>query len=1392
MFSPHPQPRLSLAWLSALFLAVFANSACAQVVINEIYYDPPNNTTPTEFLELFNAGASAVDLSGWKMDAGVSFVFPSGSTIAAGGYLVLAQDAAAFQTAFGFAPFGVFTGKLSNSGEQVRLRNAANATVDEVTYGEGFPWPTAVRGLGSSMELINPALDNSRAGSWRASGQPVQTSEQVFVPRVSTTWHYRKGTSEASDPATAWRALSFVEDSSWLTGQTSVGFGDDDDNTILTDMQNSYSSVYLRRVFTVPAGEIPPSLKLRVRVDDGCVVWINGIEVARLHVPTGTLNYNSFATDHEAGAATFEEVTISNAASVLVEGDNVIAIHALNSTLGGDDFSIDAELVASEVGANTAPTPGAINSAFSSTAPPAIDNVAHSPVSPAGGQAVTVTARVLGASGGSVSSVSLLYQPVSPGSYIRKSDAAYTTNWTSLAMYDDGTNGDALAGDSIYTAVIPASVQTHRQLVRYRISATDSGGNTIRVPYADDAQPNFAYFVSNGLSAWSGAFNPGTTGTQAFSTAFMQTLQCYQLIANITDVRNSQYTSSYDGVRMWGTLVFNGKVYDHIQYHNRGEFSTYACGKNKWRVRFNTARDFEPLDDWGRPYPEKWDTLFLNTAAAPWAAVHRGMCGVEEAVSLRFEELAGVPTPRSHFIQWRVINNASETPSGTQFSGGNPTTTTGGDLWGVYHAIEPVDGSFLDARGLPDGNVYKIESSAGDKKHQGATQPVDNSDSIAFRAASSTTQTEAWWRANMDIPAYCSFQASNRAVGNVDLREGWNHCFYHNPDGHWVPVPWDLDMMFMPKTQQTGVILQKNCVNIAAIGIEYKNRCRELLDLMLAESGTSAGQIGQLIDEYAQMMNPTGQALTWADLDAAMWNKNPRTTYTPSQYNTNHYGNFFKTPYTDTRIGGNWVRTLATSDHEGFMKYLLDYATNTFPTGSTWTVNNGNQLGYGYKYVEADAADALVPNRPAATYTGPAAYPLNDLRFTSGTYSSPPSATFSAIQWRIAEISAPGIPLFDATQPRIYELTDVWRSAEIPSVSGETRIPGGSLKVGHTYRVRLRHKDATGRWSRWSTATQFVVGSAVVEPYQAALVITKLMYNPAGTTTAESNAGYTAQDFEFIELKNIGTETLDLSAVSFTAGVTFSFPAGTTLAPGATILVVKNVDAFNLRYGTGKPVAGSYSGNLDNGGETLTLSLGGSSVIRSFAYSDGSHPASGQSTDPWPTYADGGGYALVLNNPQNLPDPSVATNWRLSALPGGSPGMDDTITYAAWLLGNPGAGPASADSDYDGILNLMEYATGTNPLQPTVTTVAASGGVANLTVSGSTAPYLSYSFRRQIASTDITCHVEFSPDLGTWSEDGVRVSSIPNGDGTATELWRSAQPVGTSLERFVRLRVTQP
>ncbi len=1375
----------SLRWLLPVLAVPIARAQVPAAIINEIDYAPTDSTNPAEFIELHNPGDSALDLSGWKFDSGIDYVFPAGTALPAHGYLVISGQPAAFAARWGFTPLGPWAGKLSNDGERVRLRDAADAVADSVTYGAGFPWPTAARGEGSSMELINPALDNDLGGSWRSSGQPAGAGvAQVYVPINDVAWHYRKGTSEASAPTSAWRAPGFTEDATWFVGQTSVGFGDNDDNTIISDMAGAYTSLFLRRTFTIAPGAKPAALKLRARVDDGCIVWINGQEVARLHVPAALVPaYNSLADNHEADVVAFEEVTLAGAAAYLVEGDNVVAVQAFNSSVGSTDFTIDVSLEESLAGAATAPTPGAANSCAASNAPPAIRQVGHSPLQPAGGEAVTITAKITDPDG--VASVSCAYQIVAPGAYVRKTDAFYATAWTSLPMYDDGTHGDAAAADGIYAALVPASVQTHRRLIRYRILATDTTARSITVPYADDGSPNFAYFVYDGVPAWSGAFKPGITAPVVYSPGLQASLPTYHLIANATDVTNSQYNSSYNGQRFLGTLVYNGVVHDHIQFNNRGEASTYVSGKNKWRFHFNTARDLDARDNWGRPYAETWDELNLNACASPWAAVHRGMAGVEEAVSLRLYELLGMASSKTHYLHFRVIDDASETGA-TQFQGGDPAGVNGGDLWGLYLAVEHPDGSFLDERGLADGNIYKIESSTGDQKHHGDGQPSDGSDWNAFLAASKATQTETWWRANLNLDAYYNFHAGNRIVGNIDLRQGFNHCFYHAPDGRWVVLPWDLDMMFIPKTHWSGLIDQNNCLSLPALQLEFKNRARELLDLLCADPGAAGGQIGQLIDEYAQMVKPAGASPSWADLDAAMWNMNPRTT-SNSNAQTNHRGNFHVTPYFDSRIGGTWTRTLATADFAGSMKYLVDYATDTFPSGSTWTVNNGDQRGYGYRYLAAEAADATVPQRPTVTYLGASGHPINDLRFDCSGYVG--TNAFAAIQWRVGELSAPGIPLHDPSKPRIYEVTDVWRSELRTGNTKDTiTLPSSALQVGHTYRVRVRHLDATGRWSRWSEAVQFVPAAARVPITATDIAISEIMYNPPALSAAETGAGYTdKQLFEYIELLNISGRPLDLEGLAFTTGIAYTFPAILTLPVGERVLVAKNATALAARYGStgllSGRVAGEYSGSLDNSGERVVLSFDGQAVL-DFSYSDGSHPVG---SDPWPATPDGNGPSLVLINPASAPNHALPASWRASLASAGTPGGPDPINYAEWAARHPGLGAAGDDPDGDGRNNLAEYAFGTLPLvadhappqQAALETLVVGGAPAE--------PYFVFSCTRTAESGDLAFTPEFSTDLQTWSPGGVLLESTPNGNGTVTERWRSDQPAGAQTRLFARL-----
>jgi len=179
------------------------------------------------------------------------------------------------------------------------------------------------------------------------------------------------------------------------------------------------------------------------------------------------------------------------------------------------------------------------------------------------------------------------------------------------------------------------------------------------------------------------------------------------------------------------------------------------------------------------------------------------------------------------------------------------------------------------------------------------------------------------------------------------------------------------------------------------------------------------------------------------------------------------------------------------------------------------------------------------------------------------------------------------------------------------------------------------------RGSTWSALNEaaFAVG-----PVADNLRITEIMYHPqeAGQPD-EPNA-------EFIELKNIGTETLNLNLVSFTNGIDFTFP-NLELAADEYILIVKDLNAFTARYGIDFNIAGQYSGSLDNRGERIELIDAAGGSIHDFQYENG-----------WYDITDGLGFSLTVKDPTGT-DPDgwdSKSGWRPSAGIDGSPGWDDT------------------------------------------------------------------------------------------------------------------------------------
>ncbi len=419
-------------------VATTLRSVQTNIVINEIMFDPPPSAAAGEYLELFNRGADDVNLAGWELRGGVRFTFSRGANIPAGGFIVVARDTNQLRTVHGGIPLaGNFAGKLDNAGELVRLVDSFGHLADEVDFKTGGDWPELARGGGSSLELVNPWLDNARASAWRDSDEPGRSEWQTFA--CTNTYLELNPFGEPSD---------FRELHLHLAGDGHVA---------------------LRNLALLHGGTNLLAAAARVSTNGtGTGGWLC----------QGT-HWASYATNGEFhlvadGRGDDRENRVemdvpgmrANNTYVLkfdarwVSGSPRLIAQTWDHSLGGS-FLVK---MPGNLG-----TPGRANSRFAPTPPPQVDTLTHHPAVPRSTDSIKVSAQILSAT--PLAAVKLWHRAD------RADDGAL---WQSQSM--------RATGDGTYAAELSAR-QTNGQIVQFYVEAVAENGHATVLPRGGATRP---------------------------------------------------------------------------------------------------------------------------------------------------------------------------------------------------------------------------------------------------------------------------------------------------------------------------------------------------------------------------------------------------------------------------------------------------------------------------------------------------------------------------------------------------------------------------------------------------------------------------------------------------------------------------------------------------------------------------------------------------------------------------------------------------------------------------------------------------------------------------------------------------------------------------------------
>jgi len=412
------------------------------IVINEIMFDPPSKHTSGEFIELTNRGAAPVNLGGWRFNRGVDYDFPANTMIAPGEFIVVASDPAWITATYGggVRVFGPWQGRLANRGDYLRLEDAKQNFADGVDYKSGGQWPEE-SGAGSSLELLHPDMDNSQPSAWRASDESAKAG---FATYTLTGLYRQLRGAPTVENAYEELLVSLVSD-----GHIAIR------NMHLSKSTAPAVNLLPPGTPTTHNGTGSPGFHAKGthRLSD----TIGG--VFHLISKGGGDTKGNLAEADITGIAPNDTLTLTFEAR-WISGLPLLVTQTWDRSFG----KVWRLPVPNDLG-----TPGAANSRLRPAAAPTVDSIRHTPAVPNSSQPVVVTARITSA--GPLASVSLRE---------RVDTVAGTGAYSTIPMNDSGTGGDAVAGDGLWSATVPA--RGDGTITQFFAEATAANGQANECP----------------------------------------------------------------------------------------------------------------------------------------------------------------------------------------------------------------------------------------------------------------------------------------------------------------------------------------------------------------------------------------------------------------------------------------------------------------------------------------------------------------------------------------------------------------------------------------------------------------------------------------------------------------------------------------------------------------------------------------------------------------------------------------------------------------------------------------------------------------------------------------------------------------------------------------------